>query len=43
MALYLGAEKEKEDMKAQLDFKVSVKFSVLLCVFDVLCCIRLRS
>ena len=27
-ALYLGAEKEKEEMKARLDFKVSVKFSV---------------
>ena len=28
-ALYLRAEKEKEEMKARLDFKVSVKFSVL--------------
>ena len=26
--LYLGAEKEKEEMKARLDFKVSVIFSV---------------
>ena len=42
-ALYLGAENEKEEMKARLDFKVSVKLSVLLSVFNVLCCIRLRS
>ena len=26
--LYLAAEKEKEEMKARLDFKVSVIFSV---------------
>ena len=36
-ALYLGAEGEKEEYKAKLDFKVSVVFSVLLSV--LMCCV----
>ena len=38
-ALYLGAEGEKEEYKAKLDFKVSVVFSVLLSV--LMCCVVL--
>jgi len=33
--LYLGAEKEKEEMKARLDFKVSVSL-VYECIIDVM-------
>ena len=33
--LYLGAEKEKEEMKAWLDFKVSVSL-VYECIVDVM-------
>ena len=42
-ALYLAAEGEKEEMKAKLNFKVSVVLSVVLSVFDVLCCVRLSN
>ena len=34
-ALYLGADKEKEEMKARLDFKVSVSL-VYECIIDVM-------
>ena len=40
--LYLASENEKEEMKARLNYKVSVVLSVLLSVFYVLCCVRLR-
>ena len=33
--LYLGAEEEKEEMKARLDFKVSVSL-VYECIIDVM-------
>ena len=36
-ALYLGAEKEKEEYKAKYDFKVSVVLSVLFSV--LMCCV----
>ena len=42
-ALYLASEGEKEEMKAKLNFKVSVVLSVVLSVFDVVCCARLSS
>ena len=34
-AFYLGEEKEKEEMKARLDFKVSVSL-VYECIVDVM-------
>ena len=42
-ALYLASEGEKEEMKARLNFKVSVVLGVVLSVFDVMCCVRLSS
>ena len=40
--LYLASENEKEEMKARLNYKVSVVLSVVLSVFYVVCCVRLR-
>ena len=42
-ALYLASEGEKNEMKARLNFKVSVVLGVVLSVFDVMCCVRLSS
>ena len=42
-ALYLVSEGEKEEMKARLNFKVSVVLGVVLSVFDVMCCVRLSN
>ena len=41
-ALYLASENEKEEMKARLNYKVSVVLSVVLSVLYVVCCVRLR-
>ena len=42
-ALYLASEGEKNEMKARLNFKVSVVLGVVLSVFDVMCCVKLSS
>ena len=40
--LYLSSENEKEEMKARLNYKVSVVLCVVLSVLYVVCCVRLR-
>ena len=42
-ALYLASEDKRSEMKARLNFKVSVVLSVVLSVFIVMCCVRLSS
>ena len=42
-AMYLTAEGEKEEMKAKLNFKVSVVLGVVLSVLIVLCCVSLSN